>query len=181
MAESIECVVIGAGVIGLAIAREMAAAGLETVVLEKEHRIGTSTSSRNSEVIHAGIYYQPGSLKADFCRKGVAATLRFCRDNAVPHEQCGKLIVATNAAEHERMLALYERAMRNRIEVELLDEAQLRAAEPNVAGIGAILSPTTGIVDYSAVGHLASIGCAVHRNTCRNGSSLASLVAKKRG
>ncbi len=145
--------VIGGGIVGLSTAWQLRQRqpSKRIIVIEKEHAVASHQSGHNSGVIHAGIYYQPGSLKADFCRKGVAATLRFCRENGVPYEQCGKLIVATNAAEHERMLALYERALRNRIEVELLDEAQLRAAEPNVAGIGAILSPTTGIVDYSAV------------------------------
>ncbi len=148
-----EFAVIGGGLVGLSTAWQLRRRqpSKSIVVIEKEHGVARHQSGHNSGVIHAGIYYQPGSLKADFCRKGVAATLNFCRDNGVPYEQCGKLIVATNAAERERMLALYERALRNRIEVELLDEVQLRAAEPNVAGVGAILSPTTGIVDYSAV------------------------------
>jgi L-2-hydroxyglutarate oxidase len=145
--------VIGGGIVGLSTAWQLRQRqpSKRIVVIEKEHAVARHQSGHNSGVIHAGIYYRPGSLKADFCRKGVAATLRFCRDNGVPYEQCGKLIVATNASEHERMLALYERALQNGIEVELLDEAQLRAAEPNVAGAGAILSPTTGIVDYAAV------------------------------
>ena len=101
MAESVDCVVIGAGVIGLAIAREMAAAGLETVVLEKENRIGTSTSSRNSEVIHAGIYYQAGSLKAGTCVAGKAMLYDYCRAREVPHENTSSYgIVAADTSEH---------------------------------------------------------------------------------
>ena len=145
--------VIGGGIVGLSTAWQLRQRQpvKRIIVIEKEHAVARHQSGHNSGVIHAGIYYQPGSLKADFCRKGVAATLRFCRGNDVPFEQCGKLIVATNAAERARMLALYARALENGIDVELLDEAQLKAAEPNVTGIGAILSPTTGIVDYGAV------------------------------
>ena len=145
--------VIGGGIVGLSVAWQLQQ-GQPTrrvAVLEKEPALARHQTGHNSGVIHAGIYYEPGSLKAELCREGVAETLRFCSDNDIPYEQCGKLIVATNAAERERMLALYERARQNGIEVELLDEAQLKAAEPNVAGVGAILSPTTGIVDYAAV------------------------------
>ena len=145
--------VIGGGIVGLSVAWQLQQRqpSRRVVVIEKESAVARHQTGHNSGVIHAGIYYEPGSLKAELCRKGVAATLRFCSDNGIPHEQCGKLIVATNADEHERMLALYERALHNGIDVELLDEAQLKAAEPNVAGVGAILSPTTGIVDYVAV------------------------------
>lgn len=145
--------VIGGGIVGLSVAWQLRQRqpARSIVVLEKETALARHQTGHNSGVIHAGIYYEPGSLKARLCRKGVTETLRFCRDNAVPHEQCGKLIVATDAAEHDRMLALHRRARQNGIEVELLDEAQLKALEPNVAGVGAILSPTTGIVDYAAV------------------------------
>jgi L-2-hydroxyglutarate oxidase len=145
--------VIGGGIVGLSVAWQLRQRqpSRSIVVIEKEPAVARHQTGHNSGVIHAGIYYEPGSLKAELCRKGVAATLRFCRDNDIRYEQCGKLIVATNAAEHERMLALYERALENRIEVELLDAAQLAAAEPNVTGVGAILSPGTGIVDYTEV------------------------------
>lgn len=145
--------VIGGGIVGLSVAWQLRQRqpSRRIVVIEKEPAVARHQTGHNSGVIHAGIYYEPGSLKAGLCRKGVAATLRFCNDNEIPYEQCGKLIVATNADEHERMLALYERALQNGIRVELLDQAQLQAAEPNVAGVGAILSPTTGIVDYVAV------------------------------
>jgi L-2-hydroxyglutarate oxidase len=146
-------VVIGGGIVGLSVAWQLCQRqpSKSIVLVEKEAAVGRHQTGHNSGVIHAGIYYEPGSLKAELCREGVAATLRFCRDNDIAHEQCGKLIVATDAAEHERMLELYERALQNGIQVELLDAAELRSAEPNVAGIGAILSPTTGIVDYVAV------------------------------
>ena len=145
--------VIGGGIVGLSVAWQLQQRqpSRRVVVIEKEAAVARHQTGHNSGVIHAGIYYEPGSLKAELCRKGVTETLSFCRDNDIPCEQCGKLIVATNSAEHERMLALYERALQNGIRVELLDETQLKAAEPNVAGIGAILSPSTGIVDYVAV------------------------------
>jgi L-2-hydroxyglutarate oxidase len=126
-------------------------------------------------VIHAGIYYQPGSLKAELCRKGVTSTLRFCKDNQIPYEQCGKLVVATNSLEQERMLALHERALQNGIEVELLGEAMLREAEPNVSGVGAILSPTTGIVDYRQVAQAMARSLAELGGEIRTGSNVTAL------
>ena len=169
--------VIGGGIVGLSTAWQLRQRlpSKRIVVIEKEHAVARHQSSHNSGVIHAGIYYEPGSLKADFCRRGVAATVRFCRDNDVPYEQCGKLIVATNAAEHERMHALYERALRNRIPVELLDEAQLKAAEPGIAGVGAILSPTTGIVDYGAVAAAMAHRLEVLGGEIRTGSEVRAL------
>jgi L-2-hydroxyglutarate oxidase len=145
--------VIGGGIVGLSVAWQLRRRQptRRIVVLEKEPAVARHQTGHNSGVIHAGIYYEPGSLKAELCRKGVTETLRFCRDNEIPYEQCGKLIVATSDVEYERMLALYERALQNGIRVELLDEAQLRDAEPKIAGVGAILSPSTGIVDYGAV------------------------------
>jgi L-2-hydroxyglutarate oxidase len=145
--------VIGGGIIGLSVAWQLRRRqpSRSVVLLEKEVAVAGHQTGHNSGVIHAGIYYEPGSLKAELCRKGMTETLRFCRDNGIPYEQCGKLIVATNDVDHERMLALFERALQNGICVELLDEAQLRDSEPNVAGVGAILSPGTGIVDYRAV------------------------------
>jgi L-2-hydroxyglutarate oxidase len=145
--------VIGGGIVGLSVAWQLRQRrpSSSIIVLEKEPAVARHQTGHNSGVIHAGIYYEPGSLKAELCRKGVSETMRFCRDNDIPYEQCGKLIVATNDVEHERMLALYERALQNGIHVELLGADQLREAEPNVAGVGAILSPSTGIVDYRAV------------------------------
>jgi L-2-hydroxyglutarate oxidase len=146
-------VIIGGGIVGLSTAWQLRQRQPDKriVLLEKERSLAFHQTGHNSGVIHAGIYYEPGSLKADFCRRGVRETIRFCNDNDIPYEQCGKLIVATDAKEHERMLALFERAGQNGIDVELLDEAQLGHAEPEVRGVGAILSGTTGIVDYRLV------------------------------
>jgi L-2-hydroxyglutarate oxidase len=145
--------IIGGGIVGLSTAWQLRQRQPDKriVVLEKEQSLAFHQTGHNSGVIHAGIYYEPGSLKADFCRRGVQATVRFCKDNDIPFEQCGKLIVATDADEHVRMLALFERAQQNGIDVELLDEGELRSMEPEVRGVGAILSGSTGIVDYRAV------------------------------
>src|ERR1700749_635366 len=104
--DKVECVVIGAGVVGLAIARKLAQAGREVIVLEAAEGIGTVTSSRNSEVIHAGIYYKAGSMMARMCVNGKQALYRYCREQGVPHRNCGKLIVATTAKETEKLDSL---------------------------------------------------------------------------
>ena len=143
-----ECVVVGAGVIGLAIAREMAASGLETVVLEKANRIGTSTSSRNSEVIHAGIHYRAGSLKAKTCVDGKALLYDYCRDRGVGYSRCGKLIVATDTDEVPALRQMVAQAAANGVDdLELLDRAEALELEPELECAAAILSPSTGIID----------------------------------
>src|SRR6185312_9200305 len=101
--DKVDCVIVGAGIIGLAVARRLAQAGREVIVLEAADSIGTVTSSRNSEVIHAGIYYKAGSLMARMCVRGKGALYHYCREHGVPHRNCGKLIVATTAAETEKL------------------------------------------------------------------------------
>ena len=118
------------------------------LLVEKETALGRHQTGHNSGVIHAGVYYQPGSLKADFCKRGAAQTIAFCQEHGLPFEQCGKLLVATDAAEYERMAALQERCIANGIAIERLDEKQLRAREPNIVGMGALWVPATGITDY---------------------------------
>ncbi|WP_262361656.1 L-2-hydroxyglutarate oxidase, partial [Vibrio cholerae] len=108
-------------------------------------------TGHNSGVIHAGVYYAPGSLKADFCKRGVERTLAFCEQHDIPVENCGKLLVATNEQELERMHALYDRCLQNQIDVEKLDAVQLKLAEPNIRGLGAILVKATSIVNYRLV------------------------------
>jgi len=146
-------VIIGGGIVGLATAWQLQQRqpGKKILLLEKESRFAQHQSGHNSGVIHAGIYYEPGSLKAEFCKQGVDALISFCQANAVPVEQCGKLLVATDKLEHERMLALFERARANGLDVELLNKDELYAREPNIIGTGAIYLKTTGIVDYSLV------------------------------
>lgn len=149
--ETVECVIAGAGVIGIAVARALARAGREVLVLEAAEGIGTETSSRNSEVIHAGIYYPRDSLMARFCVTGRRALYEFCRDRGVPHARCGKLIVATDAEEAGRLDAILARAEANGVEgMRRLSGEEARALEPALACTAALLSPQTGILDSHA-------------------------------
>ncbi|MGJ8646577.1 MAG: L-2-hydroxyglutarate oxidase [Marinomonas colpomeniae] len=145
--------VIGAGIVGLSTAWQLLQRYPEykIVLIEKEAEVGLHQTGHNSGVIHAGVYYAPGSLKADFCQRGAAATKAFCREHDIDFDECGKLLVATNATEHERMNALYERCQENKLEVHKLDQAQLREKEPNVKGLAAIFVPSTGIVNYRKI------------------------------
>ncbi len=146
-------IVVGGGIVGVSTAWQLQQRYPEKSVLlvEKESGFARHQTGHNSGVIHAGVYYAPGSLKADFCKRGVEATKAFCAKHQIPVENCGKLLVATTAAEVERMNALYERCHVNGIEVELLDAAQLKLAEPNIVGLGAIYVKSTSIVDYRLV------------------------------
>jgi len=145
--------VIGGGIVGLATALEMNRRypHLSVVVLEKEAEVALHQTGRNSGVIHAGVYYPPGSLKARFCKEGVDATIIFCREHSIAYEQCGKLLVATHTSELERMRALEDRCIANGLTIERLDAAELRRREPRIAGVGALFTPTTGMVDYGLI------------------------------
>jgi L-2-hydroxyglutarate oxidase LhgO len=148
VAESVDCVVIGAGVVGLAIARELAQAGRETLVLESERHIGTGVSSRNSEVIHAGIYYPPGSLKAELCVAGRELLYRYCAERGVEHWRCGKLIVAATAEHVATLQRLTDNARQNKVaDLRLLTRDAARALEPELVCTAAVLSPSTGVID----------------------------------
>jgi L-2-hydroxyglutarate oxidase LhgO len=150
--EDVECVVIGAGIVGIAVARALARAGREVIVLEAAGAIGTETSSRNSEVIHAGIYYPRESLMARLCVPGRRMLYEFCRDRGVPFLACGKLIVATGAAETDNLNAIRLRAEANGVEdMRLLTAAEAVALEPNLACSAALFSGTTGVVDSHAL------------------------------
>ena len=149
--DTVECVVIGAGVIGLAVARRLAQAGREVIVLEAAEGIGTVTSSRNSEVIHAGIYYAAGSLMARMCVSGKRALYDYCRDHGIPHRNCGKLIVATTPQEAATLPSIRAPAEANGVlDLQTLDGAAARALEPALNCDAALLSPSTGIVDSHA-------------------------------
>ncbi|MBV8497398.1 MAG: NAD(P)/FAD-dependent oxidoreductase [Gammaproteobacteria bacterium] len=148
--DTTDAVVIGAGVIGLAIARELAARGRDTLILEADARFGTGASSRNSEVIHAGIYYPPGSLKARLCVAGRDALYGFCAARGIGHRRCGKLIVATDATQLPRLAAIAATARANGVELEVLEDAAARALEPELACAAALHSPLTGIIDAHA-------------------------------
>lgn len=150
--DSVNCIVIGAGVVGLAIAREMAMAGHEVVIVEAQNAIGSITSARNSEVIHAGIYYAQGSLKARLCVEGRELLYRYCADRHIPHARCGKLIVATDVAQHARLDDIAARAAANGVnDLQRIDGVAARVLEPNLQCSAALLSPSTGIIDSHAL------------------------------
>ena len=158
--DSADAVVIGAGVVGLAVARELAVAGREVIILEAENAIGTATSSRNSEVIHAGIYYPRGSLKARACVEGRALLYRYCTERGIPHMRCGKLIVATNEAQLGELESIRQKAHANGVaDVAWISVDEANAMEPAVACVGALHSPSTGVVDSHAL-MLALLGDA---------------------
>src|SRR5512134_1924673 len=148
MADKVECVVIGAGVVGLAVARALALAGREVLLLEAETHPGTITSARNSGVIHAGLYYAPGSFKARFCVAGNRALYAYCEARGVDHHNTGKLIIANGAEEEKVLQNLLERSRANGVEgVRLLSRAEAHELEPEVHCTSALLCPTSGIVD----------------------------------
>ena len=149
--ESVECLVVGAGVIGLAVARALARAGREVIVVESESGIGAGVSSRNSEVIHAGIYYRTGLDKTRLCVDGKAMLYAFCREFGVPHKRCGKLLVAVNAGEVAKLAAIKAQAEANGVtDLVWLSGEEARALEPPLVAEHALLSPSTGIIDAHA-------------------------------
>lgn len=145
--DRVDSVVVGAGVVGLAVARALAQSGREVVVLEQALAIGTGVSSRNSEVVHAGLYYAPGSHKARLCVRGKALLYDFCATHGVAHRRCGKLVVATDDAQLPALQALAHKAGANGVPVHWLDAVQAQALEPALQCRAALFSPTTGIVD----------------------------------
>ncbi|MEZ9473879.1 L-2-hydroxyglutarate oxidase [Vibrio splendidus] len=153
MNSTYDYIIVGGGIVGVSTAWQLQQAYPDKSILlvEKERGFAQHQTGHNSGVIHAGVYYAPGSLKADFCKRGVERTIAFCSQHDIPVENCGKLLVATNEQEVERMNALYQRCHDNDIDVDLLDQAQLKLAEPNITGLGAIYVKTTSIVDYKKV------------------------------
>ncbi len=146
--ERVDCVVIGAGVVGLAVARALALSGREVVILETADALGTETSSRNSEVIHAGIYYPPGSAKARLCVEGKALLYRYCEERGIGHRRCGKLIVATAAEQVAALHKIRAQAAANGVgDLRLLTQSDAEAMEPALRCVAALHSPSTGIID----------------------------------
>src|SRR6516165_4723438 len=144
--------IVGAGIVGLAVARQLADAGVPVVVFEKETAVGTHQTGHNSGVVHAGIYYAPGSAKATMCRRGVALLRDYCAAHGLTWDERGKLVVARDEAETVKLRELERRANANGVPgLRWLDAAALRELEPDVAGVAALLSPTTAIVDYPAI------------------------------
>ncbi len=146
-------IVIGGGIIGAATARQLQQTfpHRSILLIEKEASGATHQTGRNSGVIHAGVYYTPGSLKAQFCKAGAAATYAFCREHNLPVERCGKLLVATNAREMERMRELETRCVQNGIDYEVLNADRLHEVEPMIAGLGALRISSTGMCNYAAI------------------------------
>lgn len=180
--DRIDAVVIGAGVVGLAVGRALAQAGLETIVAEAQPAIGQGVSSRNSEVIHAGLYYTPGSRKARLCVRGKELLYALCATHGVDHKRCGKLVVANSAQEASALRELQQRALANGVEVEWLEGSQARALEPELRCTAALLSPSTGIVDSHGLmlalqGDLEKAGGMVALGSAVAGASLGAAGA----
>lgn len=148
MTPDIQTIVVGAGAVGLAVARALVEAGREVMVLEQHELIGSETSSRNSEVIHAGIYYPPGSLRATLCVRGKELLYRFCAEHGVPHLRCGKLLIATHENQLPKLHAFKESAAKNGVtDLEYIGGNAARDLEPELSCVAALISPSTGIID----------------------------------
>ena len=148
-----DIVLIGGGIVGVSTAWKLKQLYPDATILliEKESSLSKHQTGHNSGVIHAGVYYNPGSLKAELCKRGAAQTIAFCQEHRLPYEQCGKLLVATDGVEYDRMNALESRCIQNGIDIERLSETELKKREPNIEGIGALLVPSTGITDYKKI------------------------------
>ncbi len=143
-------VIIGGGIVGISTALEVIKSEptKKVLLLEKEQSFASHQSGHNSGVVHAGVYYEPGSLKAKLCKEGLTETINYCKSHSIPFEQCGKLLVATSKQEISRMNSLYYRCIENEIDVTILDKNELNTIEPNIRGMGAILVKSTAIVNY---------------------------------
>ena len=150
MSVEYDFIIIGGGIVGLSTAMQLKSTykNKNILLLEKEDQLASHQTGHNSGVIHAGVYYEPGSLKAKFCKSGLEETVKFCTKHQIPFEQCGKLIVATNEKEVARMQKLFERCKKNGLNPVILDKKQLLLLEPNITGLAAIKVTETGIVDY---------------------------------
>ncbi|OZG25979.1 FAD-dependent oxidoreductase [Williamsia sp. 1138] len=168
MTETVDCLVIGAGVIGLAVARALALSGREVVIVDAEDSIGTQTSSRNSEVIHAGIYYPTGSMKARLCVRGREMLYEYCADRGIEHRRPGKLIVATDPEQVPKLIAIKALAAANGVlDLRRVGADELADLEPELAALEALLSPSTGIVDSHG------LMSALHRDAGDAGATTA--------
>jgi (S)-2-hydroxyglutarate dehydrogenase len=164
---------VGAGILGLAVAREALRRfpGIEVAVLEKEANVATHQTGRNSGVVHAGVYYAPGSLKAKLCVEGSRAMYGYCEEQGIPYDRCGKVVVATDETEVARLQDLFSRAAQNGVpDVALLDEQELREVEPSVRGVRALHSPATGVVDFRKVAgamarEITEAGAVIHTSS----------------
>ena len=175
--------VVGAGIVGLSTAYHLLRAdpAATVVVLEREATVAVHQTGHNSGVIHSGIYYEPGSLKARFCKAGERATKDFCREHGIDFAECGKLIVATSAVEDERMGALEQRAAVNGIACRRIDRAELLDMEPNVTGTAALHLPLTGIVDYPGIARTLARLVGADRGEVRTGAAVVGIRENSSG
>ena len=180
--EKVDCVVVGAGVVGLAVARALALAGREVIVLEAHDCIGSEISSRNSEVIHAGIYYPAGSLKARFCVQGRKQLYNYCDEHNVPFKRCGKLIVATREQQKPQLRTILEKARINGVDdIVSLDKTKIQHKEPQLKCVSALWSPSTGIIDSHSYmlalqADLENAGGIIVFNSTVTGGSVANRL-----
>ncbi|HEX4649038.1 MAG TPA: NAD(P)/FAD-dependent oxidoreductase [Steroidobacteraceae bacterium] len=174
--DEVDVVVVGAGVVGLAVARQLALRGREVLILEAAGRFGTGASARNSEVIHAGIYYPRGSLKARLCVAGRDELYRFCAERGIPHRRCGKLIVATSDGELEGLTRIAAASSVNGVELARLEGAAVRALEPQLSCAAALDSPLTGIIDSQAYMLALLADAERHGATLVCGSAVTRVV-----
>jgi L-2-hydroxyglutarate oxidase LhgO len=179
--DEVQAVVVGGGVIGLAVARALAAAGQETLILERCAAPGSGASSRNSEVIHAGIYYRPGSLKARLCVSGREQLYALCRERAIGHRRCGKLVVASDAAQLPALGSLRQRAADNGVALEWLEARTAQALEPQLRCHAALHSPSSGILDAHAYLLTLLADAEAHGAVLAYASEVTALVPQQRG
>ncbi len=178
----IECLVVGAGVVGLAVARALAKNGKEVVLIEQAAGIGNGISSRNSEVIHAGIYYPKNSLKAELCVKGKSLLYQYCIDNHIPHKKLGKMIVAQNDTELNKLHSIKQHAQDNGVAgLSLISKQQLSTFEPALSSIAALYSPSTGIVDSHAYMMQLQADFELYGGQCIFNTKLNAVKADVRG
>ncbi|HEY6594052.1 MAG TPA: L-2-hydroxyglutarate oxidase [Asanoa sp.] len=172
--------VVGGGILGLAVARELLATrpGAEVVVFEQEEAVGRHQTGHNSGVVHAGLYYKPGSLKAELCRRGRAAMKEFCAEAGVPYRELGKVVVATGEAELPALRDIYERSVANGVPgVSMLDAGGLREVEPGTPGVAAVHSPASAVTDFGAVARALADDVCKRGGTVRLGTRVARLRA----
>ena len=175
-----DVVVVGGGIVGLAAARALALRGLRVVVLEREASLGSHQTTHNSGVIHAGLYYEPGSLKARLCVEGAAALYEYCDERGIAAERCGKLVIATRAADLERLDDLERRARANGVPgLARIGPGEMRAIEPAARGLAALHSPATGMVDFGAVAAAYAADVVEHGGDVRTGAGVRALVERE--
>jgi L-2-hydroxyglutarate oxidase len=178
------CAVVGGGIIGVAVARELANTldDVHVTVYEKEDRLAAHQTGHNSGVVHAGLYYEPGGLKARLCRRGVELLQEFCATKNLPYEACGKLVIAQTPEESKRLDAIFARAKANGVPgVRMLDGRRIREVEPNAVGISALHSPETAIVDYTAITNALADDVRSSGGTIRLGQEVVSLEQQAKG